>query len=73
MGVELAKAQIALQLGKHYRQDELLDWGAATPPVNEAEQEQTSKAVHNLKGQYKEAGTTLKASRKQKKAKRRAS
>ena len=73
MGVELAKAQIALQLGKHYRQDELLDWGAATPPVNAEQQEKTTKAAHNLKDQYKEAGTTLKASRKQKKAKGRAS
>lgn len=30
MGVELARAQIALQLGKRYRQDEELDWGVAT-------------------------------------------
>lgn len=32
MGVELAKAQLAWQLGKRYTQDENLSWGAATPP-----------------------------------------
>lgn len=30
LGFELAKAQIALQLGKDYRQDEALDWGYLT-------------------------------------------
>lgn len=30
MGVELARAQIAFQLGKRYAQDQELDWGAAT-------------------------------------------
>lgn len=30
MGVELARAQIAWQLGKRYAQDEELDWGCAT-------------------------------------------
>ena len=29
MGVELARAQIAWQLGKRYVQDQPLDWGAA--------------------------------------------
>jgi len=32
MGVELARAQIARQLGKRYAQDEPLDWGTALPP-----------------------------------------
>jgi dihydropteroate synthase len=34
LGVELARAQIAWQLGKRYSQDEELDWGCATerPP-----------------------------------------
>ena len=33
LGVELARAQIALQLGKRYQQDEELRWGCAvTPP-----------------------------------------
>ena len=31
MGVELARAQIAWQLGKRYAQDEELRWGVATP------------------------------------------
>jgi len=73
MGVELAKAQIAFQLGKHYQQDEILDWGAAIPSLSEEEQEGLAQAAHNLKeGQkedYKEAGSTLKASQKKKKRK----
>lgn len=32
LGVELARAQIALQLGKRYVQDNELAWGVATPP-----------------------------------------
>lgn len=35
LGVELARAQIALQLGKRYTQDQMLDWGVATPPREE--------------------------------------
>jgi dihydropteroate synthase-like protein len=35
MGVELARAQIAWQLGKRYAQDEALDWGAAAERVPE--------------------------------------
>lgn len=35
MGVELARAQIAWQLGKRYAQDEELHWGAAVPPRQE--------------------------------------
>lgn len=31
LGVELARAEIALTLGKRYTQDQALDWGAATP------------------------------------------
>ncbi len=31
MGVELARAQIAWQLGKRYRQDQQIDWGCAVP------------------------------------------
>ena len=31
LGVELARAQIAFQLGKRYVQDRELDWGAALP------------------------------------------
>jgi dihydropteroate synthase len=35
MGVELARAQIAAQLGKRYAQDEELRWGVAVPPKAE--------------------------------------
>lgn len=31
LGLELARAEIAWQLGKRYRQDELLDWGCVLP------------------------------------------
>ena len=70
MGVELAKAHIALQLGKRYVQDELLDWGAAVSDSPEEEQEEQSKAAHALveeKSEYKKAGSTLQAGRARKK------
>jgi len=47
LGVELARAQIAWQLGKRYAQDEELRWGAATSPKQENLLEQAA------------AGTTL--------------
>jgi dihydropteroate synthase-like protein len=52
LGVELARAQIAWQLGKRYLQDNELHWGSALPerPDNSAEG-------------YKPAGPTLKARR----------
>lgn len=34
LGYEMAKAAIALQLGKQYEQDESLDWGFLTKPEN---------------------------------------
>lgn len=65
MGVELARAQIAFQLGKRYIQDEELKWGAAIseyPDKGKA----SAQAAHDLKNneQHKSAGATLKASRK---------
>ncbi len=51
LGVELARAQIAWQLGKRYNQDEMLDWGCALDPPKEE-----SVDPHA----YKPAGTTLK-------------
>lgn len=75
MGVELAKARIAWQLGKRYSQDEELDWGVAVPPDDINEHENLSKAAHNLKNnkaEYKEAGSTLKAGRKNKRKKKKA-
>lgn len=47
LGVELARAQIAWQLGKRYSQDEELSWGAAV--------EKTAEDLRTLK----EAGSTL--------------
>lgn len=47
LGVELARAQIAWQLGKRYNQDEELNWGAAM-----------EKKAEDLKD-FKEAGATL--------------
>ncbi|NIN35383.1 MAG: dihydropteroate synthase [Gammaproteobacteria bacterium] len=73
MGVELARAQVAWQLGKRYQQDEELEWGVATRGSSEAEKNRLSRAAHRLKGNsgnadgYKEAGSTLKASRARKK------
>jgi len=50
LGVELARAQIAWQLGKRYTQDEPLDWGVAVDRPREAEVDPHA---------YKPAGTTL--------------
>ncbi|MGH8119417.1 MAG: DUF6513 domain-containing protein [Gammaproteobacteria bacterium] len=75
MGVELARARIAWLLGKRYRQDEELDWGAAVAPAGDREKEQHSKSAHALKGKaadpsaYKAAGSTLQAARKKRKKK----
>jgi dihydropteroate synthase len=44
LGVELARAQIAWQLGKRYAQDEELDWGAAV------ERPAEDKRVHRAPG-----------------------
>jgi dihydropteroate synthase-like protein len=56
MGVELARAQIAWQLGKRYMQDEELNWGCGVPPERRGEQTD----LHSFKGE----GSTLQASRK---------
>ncbi|RME35975.1 MAG: dihydropteroate synthase [Gammaproteobacteria bacterium] len=57
MGVELARAQVAWQLGRRYMQDQELDWGVAARPVD------SEVDMHA----YKEAGSTLKAGRRRKK------
>ena len=49
LGVELARAQIAWQLGKRYTQDEELGWGCAVPPKAED------------RSRYAPPGATLKA------------
>ncbi len=76
MGVELAKAQIAWQLGKPYMQDEELNWGVCVDTKTEHEKDQDSRAAHAMKelrkdsSGYKEEGSTLKASRERKKNKK---
>ena len=59
LGVELARAQIAWQLGKRYVQDEPLSWGCA---VDSVERDRLT---------FKAAGSTISTRRKRKsKAKR---
>ncbi len=74
MGMELAKAQIAWQLGKRYEQDELLKWGVALSDENDAARQNT-EAAHALKSGDKKAvfkpeKSTLKASRERKRRKK---
>lgn len=57
LGVETARAHIAWQLGKRYVQDQPLKWGVA---VDAVEEDLT---------RHKEAGETLKASRRKRKGK----
>ena len=65
MGVELAKAETALRLGKRYMQDEDLDWGVAVVSGTAGEQEARTRSAHSLKDanveEHKPAGTTLQA------------
>lgn len=49
LGVELARAEIAWQLGKRFNQDEALQWGCAT------DNNETTVDLHS----FKPAGTTL--------------
>lgn len=75
MGVELARAQIAWQLGKNYMQDEELEWGVCTDTKSEQDKDRDSRAAHDMKelrkagSEYKAAGSTLGASRKRKQKK----
>lgn len=56
LGVELARAQIAWQLGKRYLQDNELSWGALTAPAEAPPREEETG--------YREAGPTLRARRR---------
>ncbi len=49
VGVELARAQIAWQLGKRYMQDEELGWGVAVEPEEASSSDERSRAAHALK------------------------
>ena len=70
MGVELAKARIALQLGKRYIQDEELEWGAAVASPDPGQQQQQSEMQHGMK-ESNRPGTTLAASRQRKRRSKR--
>jgi dihydropteroate synthase len=55
LGTELARASIAVTLGKTYRQDETLSWGYLTP-VGENEMNKAAKPKHvRLTGRSKRA------------------
>jgi dihydropteroate synthase len=58
LGYELAKAEIALQLGKRYAQDTALDWGVAADKKSE---DLTRHAPEGATLKAKEPGATLKA------------
>ena len=49
MGVELGRAQIAWQLGKNYRQDEELDWGACSKERSDEQKKEDIKVTHNMR------------------------
>ena len=48
LGTELAKAELAWQLGKRYAQDAPLDFGCATPPARRA-RDRPAEAGHTLR------------------------
>ncbi len=50
LGQELAKAQLALQLGKNYQQDRPLQWGYLTP----SEPSGTERKVHLTQGRHRQ-------------------
>ena len=68
MGVELAKAETALKLGKRYVQDEELDWGVAVAPQAPEQAGHETKSAHDLKPRegsgHKPAGATLQAGKR---------
>ncbi len=63
IGVELARAQIAWQLGKRYVQDEELDWGVAYKSMEDG-QEDNKADPHML---HKAEGATMKARKERRK------
>jgi hypothetical protein len=75
IGVELGRAQIAWQLGKNYMQDEELDWGVCSRKRTDEQRKEDLKATHNMRelrkktNEYKDEGSTLKASRNRKRKK----
>lgn len=69
MGVELTKAQLALQLGKRYVQDEELNWGVVVDPSRRNPAE-TQPARGKRSADYKSGGSTLQAGRARRKKRR---
>ena len=72
MGVELAKAHVARQLGKRYQQDEELKWGAALPECDHDDMKPAAAAhaMKNRGSEYSPAGSTLAAGKSRKKRKK---
>jgi dihydropteroate synthase len=71
IGIELARAQTAWQLGKAYNQDEELDWGVAADKVKpEAALGDYQKAGHTLAVKKKRARKTRPAKTGKRRAKR---
>ena len=68
MGVELAKAEIALKLGKRYVQDEDLNWGVAVAPERDEQRKQRMQSAHDMQrgaaAEHKPAGATLQAKKR---------
>ncbi len=59
LGVELARAQIAYQLGKRYVQDELLNWGLATEQAKDERKSHRDASLKEKQAQKKQAKTAL--------------
>ena len=55
MGMELERARIAWQLGKHYEQDEELDWGVAVPESARTHTELTKSGLKKARSTLQEA------------------
>lgn len=69
LGVELARAQVAWQLGKAYSQDEELDWGCAADPVAPPEDLASHAAPgHTLIVKQRKAEEERRAKRQQRSA-----
>jgi dihydropteroate synthase-like protein len=59
LGVELARAQIAHQLGKRYVQDELLNWGLVTEQAKDERKSHREASLKEKQAQKKQAKTAL--------------
>jgi hypothetical protein len=64
IGVELARAQTAWQLGKTYSQDEELDWGCAADKVRPQTPQQDYQAAGHTLAVKKKRAATIRAKKK---------